>query len=410
MSVAYDIPAVLELIGSQPMVAAARPLVADSDDAVYLVGGSVRDLLLGRSPLEVDLAVEGDALALAREVANACGGELIEHERFGTAIVRTEELQLDFASTRSETYPTPGALPVVAAASMDDDLERRDFSINAIAISLTGGTFGQIKALPGSLADLESGTIRVLHKLSFVDDPTRLMRMCRYAARLGFGISDSTRKLATSAIANGALETISPARVGAELSRCLNSSEPDAGLELLSDFGIFEWIGADFDPNRISKAKLVAGTLADTDEVRIASLFLGAHRSARLESLDLPPRLAKVAAEASRSGELADRLSSALTRSALAELLRGRSIAVIAAAAGVSDAGQINSRLWFNEVSLVGSPLSAADLFDAGVPEGPGIGIGLRAGWNWYLDAEEPSSTEALRVAVDAARAASEGP
>ena len=410
MSVAYDIPAVLELIGSQPMVAAARPLVADSDDAVYLVGGSVRDLLLGRSPLEVDLAVEGDALALAREVANACGGELIEHERFGTAIVRTEELQLDFASTRSETYPTPGALPVVAAASMDDDLERRDFSINAIAISLTGGTFGQIKALPGSLADLESGTIRVLHKLSFVDDPTRLMRMCRYAARLGFGISDSTRKLATSAIANGALETISPARVGAELSRCLNSSEPDAGLDLLSDFGIFEWIGADFDPNRISKAKLVAGTLADTDEVRIASLFLGAHRSARLESLDLPPRLAKVAAEASRSGELADRLSSALTRSALAELLRGRSIAVIAAAAGVSDAGQINSRLWFNEVSLVGSPLSAADLFDAGVPEGPGIGIGLRAGWNWYLDAEEPSSTEALRVAVDAARAASEGP
>src|SRR4051812_43933303 len=151
---------------------------------VHVVGGAVRDALRGQVPRELDLVVEGDALAVARRAAARVGGTLTVHERFGTATVRAEGYDFDLAGARRESYPRPGALPEVElGARIADDLARRDFSVNAMAVGLADGAFTE---WPGARADLDARLLRVLHERSFIDDPTRMLRLLRYAARLGF--------------------------------------------------------------------------------------------------------------------------------------------------------------------------------------------------------------------------------
>ena len=169
-------------------------------DPAYLVGGAVRDLLLGGSAVDLDVAVEGDAVAVAEEVARRLGGTVRAHDRFGTATVQAGDVTVDLASTRSETYERPGALPEVAPAGLDEDLGRRDFTINAMAVGLTGSKAGELRDPHGGAADLEAGIVRVLHDASFVDDPTRLLRAVRYEARLGFAIDPDTERLARDAV------------------------------------------------------------------------------------------------------------------------------------------------------------------------------------------------------------------
>lgn len=154
----------------------------------YLVGGAVRDLLLGRTPRELDVVVDGDLTPLAA----ALGGKLMAHDRFGTATVMVGDDVYDLAQTRTESYAAPGALPDVEPAGLDEDLRRRDLTVNAIAVSPTG----EVVAVDGALADLEAGTLRVLHDASFRDDPTRLWRLARYGARLGFAADAHTAALA----------------------------------------------------------------------------------------------------------------------------------------------------------------------------------------------------------------------
>ena len=150
----------------------------------YLVGGAVRDLLRGADAVDLDLALEGDARTVSRALAERLGGVSREHARFGTAVVRADGLSVDLATTRRETYPEPGALPDVEAASLGEDLERRDFTVNAMALGLTGDDLGHLYDPAGGVSDLASGIIRVLHERSFIDDPTRLLRALRYEARL----------------------------------------------------------------------------------------------------------------------------------------------------------------------------------------------------------------------------------
>jgi tRNA nucleotidyltransferase (CCA-adding enzyme) len=183
----------------------------------WLVGGAVRDLLLGAGSVDLDVAIEGDARSVARELASRLDGEAREHERFGTATVRAGGLTVDLASTRRETYPQPGALPEVAEASLDEDLARRDFTVNAIAASLAADRVGELRDPHGGRADLDAGVIRVLHPRSFADDPTRLLRAVRYESRLGFRMDPETERLAREAIAAGALSTVSGARIRDEL-------------------------------------------------------------------------------------------------------------------------------------------------------------------------------------------------
>ncbi|HEX6025307.1 MAG TPA: hypothetical protein VFZ00_25165 [Solirubrobacter sp.] len=193
------------------------------EPGVYVVGGAVRDALLDRVPRELDFVVEGDAVAVARRAAARVGGALKVHDRFGTATVLVDGVAFDFASARRETYARPGALPdVELGATIEEDLARRDFSVNAIAWRLDG----EIVEWDDARADLRNGILRVLHERSFIDDPTRMLRLVRYAHRLGFEPDPDTAALVDPAL----LDTVSGERIGNEL-RLLAREDAIAALE-----------------------------------------------------------------------------------------------------------------------------------------------------------------------------------
>ncbi|HEY2201670.1 MAG TPA: hypothetical protein VGH56_07260, partial [Solirubrobacteraceae bacterium] len=202
--------ALLDQAREQP---GGEALLAAAYEGVHLVGGAVRDLLRVEHPRELDVLVEGEIEPLLL----ALGGEAVTHDRFGTASVSLEDARIDVARARREHYPYPGGLPVVEPASVTEDLLRRDFTVNAIAVRIDAGRAGEVHAAPGALEDLAAGRLRVLHDASFIDDPTRLLRLARYEARLRFVVEDHTAALASEAIAARALDTVSGARIGAEL-------------------------------------------------------------------------------------------------------------------------------------------------------------------------------------------------
>lgn len=210
--------------------------------APYLVGGSVRDLLLGRTTIDLDVVVVGDAIGVARALHEALGGAaaalLRAHEAFGTATVIPQGgPPLDLISARRETYPLPGALPIVTPGTLDDDLRRRDFTLNAIALSLAPDTRGRLYDPLGGRADLDAGIVRVLHADSFRDDPTRLLRATRYADRLGFVFDSATAAQFTAALAAHVFDTISIQRLSHEFVRLLAEERAAAMLDRLAEAG-----------------------------------------------------------------------------------------------------------------------------------------------------------------------------
>ena len=180
------------------------PRRASGVEGVYLVGGTVRDILLGEQSFDVDIAVEGDAIALARRIARELGGRTREHEKFGTAVVVYGDGQrVDVVTARTEFYDAPAALPAVEHASIREDLYRRDFTVNAMAASLKAEDFGRLVDPFGGRRDLAAETVRVLHNLSFIEDPTRIFRAIRYENRYGFRMDEHTARLARSLRGDG---------------------------------------------------------------------------------------------------------------------------------------------------------------------------------------------------------------
>ncbi|MEW8979529.1 MAG: CBS domain-containing protein [Symbiobacterium sp.] len=211
--------------------------------AVYAVGGFVRDLLLGRPNLDFDIVVEGDGIAFAHTLARELGGKVQEVPRFGTAHVYLEQQdpalpsRIDVATARREFYEQAAALPRVEHADLHEDLYRRDFSINAIAIRLgSAGPSGLIDFF-GGLQDLVDGQVRILHTLSFVEDPTRLLRAVRFAHRYGFRLEPETEACARAAIAEGFLNRVSRDRLRNELLLILQEPGSGGALRLLADLG-----------------------------------------------------------------------------------------------------------------------------------------------------------------------------
>jgi len=204
--------------------------------SLYLVGGGVRDLLLERSHLDVDLAVEGDAASLAEELAAAVGARLAVHHRFGTASLRGPDVGLDLAQARDEHYDRPGALPSVRPATIDQDLARRDFTVNALALGLAGEQAGLLLDPHDGQRDLAVRRLRVLHERSFQDDATRILRGLRYEGRLGFRLEATTQRFLCRDLAY--LDTISGARLRRELLAILAEDCPERILARAQALGV----------------------------------------------------------------------------------------------------------------------------------------------------------------------------
>lgn len=224
----------LELIWSAAGAADAR------GQRLYLVGGVVRDALLDRRCLDIDLVLEGDALALAQEAAG--GRRLVAHSRFGTATVKEEGFSLDFATARRETYLRPGALPDVKPGNILDDLFRRDFTINAVALPLNGEHRGELLDPWGGREDLDRGLVRILHDSSFVDDATRMLRAARYEQRFGFRLEDGTESLLRRSLPM--LQTVSADRLRHEIDRILLEDQPERPLRRAGELGMLDCLCA----------------------------------------------------------------------------------------------------------------------------------------------------------------------
>ena len=204
--------------------------------ALYAVGGCVRDLLLERPTLDLDLTLEGDAPALARAAAAGLRGvRCTVHPAFRTATFKSDDMRIDITSARAETYERPGALPAVRPGSLRDDLSRRDFTANALALALTGDRAGDLIDPFHGAADLEAGLLRTLHEASFRDDATRILRGARYEARLGFRFEPQTLRWLRRDIRY--LDTISGRRLRDELLRVLREPRPERILLRLHGLG-----------------------------------------------------------------------------------------------------------------------------------------------------------------------------
>jgi tRNA nucleotidyltransferase (CCA-adding enzyme) len=219
-------------------IARAVERLGPRSEGVYLVGGTIRDILLGEESFDVDIAVEGDAIAFAYALAEALGGRATPHRRFGTAILSYGEGErLDVVTTRTEFYDAPGALPTVERAGLREDLFRRDFTINAMAASLGTDDLGRLVDPYGGRADLDARVLRVLHNLSFIDDPTRIFRGIRYEARHGFRFEEHSARLLRACIEMGLVGDLSSARLRDELVALLEDAGASGGIRRLGELG-----------------------------------------------------------------------------------------------------------------------------------------------------------------------------
>ncbi|HYL80891.1 MAG TPA: CBS domain-containing protein, partial [Candidatus Acidoferrum sp.] len=210
---------------------------------VYAVGGFVRDLLLRHENLDVDLVVEGDGIAYAEALARRLPGKVTSHRRFGTAVVGLADgFKIDVATARTEYYEYPAALPTVEHSSIKMDLYRRDFTINTLAVCLNADRYGELLDFFGGQQDLRDKTLRIIHNLSFVEDPTRILRAVRFEVRFGFHLSRHAEQLIANAVQMGLLAKLSGARLYTELQLILQEARPLAILERLRDLGVLNAI------------------------------------------------------------------------------------------------------------------------------------------------------------------------
>ncbi len=347
---------------------------------IYLIGGAVRDLLLDKNNLDIDLSVEGDAVALARELIKETGNKITIHRQFKTAKISWNEWSIDLATTRRESYARPGALPTVKPGSIDDDLFRRDFSINAMAISLNSQTYGRLIDPYSGQRDLKDRLIRVLHTKSFIDDSTRIWRGLRYEQRLDFRLEANTLNLLKRDIAM--LDTISGDRIRYELECTLREGHPEKVLRRADELGVLEkinpalrgdgWLAEGYAdarqmslPHKSSVAlymALLAYRLSDEERGQLISYL----------------RLPKLAARTLReSGGIRVKLKelayARIKPSSIYHLLDGYSPQAIKVniIASDSEKARHNMQLYLDKLRQIKPLLTGNDLMDMGIPPGP---------------------------------------
>lgn len=232
----------------QPVLSAARDLAAREGLPLYLVGGYVRDLLLHRPSNDIDLMVEGDGIAFARQLAVALGvGPPVAYEQFGTALIPLAQIKLEVATARSETYDATSRKPKVQAGTVQSDLARRDFTINCLAVILFGDEDGHLLDHHGGIKDLEKGLLKTPldPDLTFSDDPLRMLRAARFAAQLDFAIDQAC--LDSISRQTGRMEIVSWERITDELLKMLSADRPSIGLQILKQTGLLRMVFPELD-------------------------------------------------------------------------------------------------------------------------------------------------------------------
>lgn len=213
---------------------------SSKNETIYVVGGFVRDILLGKWSNDVDVVIEGDGVSFSNEFALKKGVECRVHPEFKTATLFFDGISIDVATARTEYYEMPGALPKVEVSNLRKDLYRRDFTINAMAVSMNSENFGTLVDFFGGRRDLEMGRIRILHSMSFIEDPTRILRALRYVARFEYNLDEKTESLLISAINRGYLKAVSPARIRNEFEKALNEKKRAKVFELFQKYNVLE--------------------------------------------------------------------------------------------------------------------------------------------------------------------------
>jgi tRNA nucleotidyltransferase (CCA-adding enzyme) len=378
---------------AQQLLRRVAHLAQSQGGRAFAVGGAVRAAVraaVETAPRDLDVVVEGDGLAVARLLAAETGGRLVEYGRFLTAtVVDGAGRRIDVATTRAETYEAPGALPRVRPADIWEDLRRRDFTVNAMAAELSSPALCLVDPL-GGRRDLDRRCLRVLHPLSFVEDPTRLFRAARYAARLGLRADPWTAECRRHALDLAPFEALSAARLVAELALLLAEARPQRALASLGEDGVFRLLDADY--------RYTAATAAAIARLRPALAWVRAHVP-RVEPLDLlllallgdqTPRVAEAALR--RLGRRADAATPLLaiaagTPRALARLRAAAPRSAVARDLRVRDGLEL-AWLWLqgdrpvrlavarflDRDAAVGPWLSGDEVIALGVPRGPAVG------------------------------------
>lgn len=243
----------------QDLINIAGNIAGDLGFKAYLVGGLVRDLILSVDNYDLDIVIEGEGIEFAKIFARKLEGKIVCHPRFMTAtIVLPNDLKIDVVTARKEIYPNPAVLPVVSPGSLDDDLFRRDFTINALAIQITGKDFGKLIDVYDGRKDLEAKILRILHSKSFIDDPTRIIRGIRFEQRFGFSFERNTKKCLKEAVRNKIFKKLQPQRLRDEIQLILQEKDPKRNIFRLNELLGTSFLGKSLKFNKQTKDLVVS--------------------------------------------------------------------------------------------------------------------------------------------------------
>jgi tRNA nucleotidyltransferase (CCA-adding enzyme) len=360
----------------------AGEVAASQGQSLYLVGGVVRDLLLGQTNLDLDLVVEGNAIELAQQLIQIKQGKIITHPRFNTAKLQWNKWSIDLATARSETYAKPGALPSVKPSSIDKDLFRRDFTINAMAIELISSRYGELIDLYGGRVDLEHKLIRILHERSFIDDATRIWRGLRYEQRLNFQLEANTLQLLKRDIPR--LDTISGDRIRYELECILQEEFPEKVLHRAAELGVLSKLHPSLKGNgwlaeKFKQARQLSHPNSPPVGLYLALLaypLTNEENEQLISRLRLPRTLAQILRDTiSIRSKLQSLANPELAPSGIYRLLYGYSPPAIIANSLASDSptARQHIHLFLDKLRYVKPSLTGEDLKRIGIAPGPQI-------------------------------------
>ncbi len=355
----------------------------------YLVGGTIRDLLRGERNLDIDIVIEGDGIVFARKFAEKIGARVNVHERFSTAKIIKDSLRLDVATARTEYYETPAALPRVRLSSIKKDLYRRDFTINTLAVRLNPKSFGQMVDFFGGQRDLKDKTIRVLHNLSFIEDPTRAFRAIRFAERFGFKLSKQTDSLIKSSIKMDLFSKLTGSRIYDEMVLIFEEAEPYRVIKRLAEYGLLGvldkdleltdeleqllasvhnsllWFGLSFQEEKPDKTTIYL--------MALTSALKDTRREALLDRLIVPPRVKRAVKRGIRAATGCLRNLPLKDPAAIYDELSGLDVEALLFAMSLTKEEVVKKEIsrYLLELRKVKPLISGTDLKEMGVEPGP---------------------------------------